>query len=171
MWSHYADEHRGICIEYDTRDQQHPRLRRVDYKGPRAIKTSDLYQWKVQGDTHAKERVYKTFFYTKSGEWRYEREWRDVQRDSGVVGVPFRTTAILFGLRCDLSVIKSIVKLLSHYPAIKLWQVLPMHDGFGLRRHQVDRGEIEALAIEEPGFLMFRNIVWDDIPGMEQEDL
>lgn len=20
MWSHYADEHRGICIEYDTRD-------------------------------------------------------------------------------------------------------------------------------------------------------
>lgn len=167
MWSHYADEHRGICIEYDTRDQQHPRLRRVDYNGPRAIKTSDLYQWKVQGDTRAEERVYKTFFYTKSGEWRYEREWRDVQKDSGVVGVPFRTTAILFGLRCDPSVIKSIVKLLSHYPAIKLWQVLPMHDGFGLRRHQVARDEIEALAIEEPGFLMFRDIVWDNIPVIE----
>lgn len=162
MWSHYADEHRGICIEYDTRDQEHPRLARVDYKGPRAIKTSDLYKWKVQERADAKERVLKTYFYTKSHEWRYEREWRDVRDQSGVTGVPFRISAILFGLRCDPTVIKSIVKLLNDHQAIKIWQVLPKDDGFGLRRTQVDREEIEALAIQEPGFLMFKDVIWDD---------
>lgn len=171
MWSHYADEHRGICIEYDTRNQLHPRLGSVDYKGPRAIKTSDLYRWKVREDADAKERVVKTYFYTKSGEWRYEREWRDVRDESGVTEVPFRTTAILCGLRCDSTVIKSIVKLLSDHPAIKIWQVLPKDEGFGLRRYQVDRDEIEALAIREPGFLMFKDIVWDDDGLEELEDL
>lgn len=171
MWSHYADEHRGICIEYDTRDQEHPRLASVDYKGPRAVKTSDLYRWKVRDDADAKERVFKTYFYTKSGEWRYEREWRDVKEQSGVTEVPFRTTAILFGLRCDSTVIKSIVKLLSDHPTIKIWQVLPKDDGFGLRRHQVDRPEIEAMTIQEPGFLMFKDIVWDDDEELEELDL
>lgn len=171
MWSHYADEHRGVCIEYDTRDQEHSRLASVDYKGPRAIKTSDLYRWKVRDNADAKQRVFKTYFYTKSGEWRYEREWRDVREQSGVTDVPFRTTAILFGLRCDSTVIKSIVKLLSDHPAIKIWQVLPKDDGFGLRRYQVDRDEIEALAIREPGFLMFKDIVWEDENLEEMEDL
>ncbi|MFO1260511.1 MAG: hypothetical protein U1E68_05460 [Sphingomonadaceae bacterium] len=90
---------------------------------------------------------------------------------SGVTEVPFRTTAILFGLRCDSSVIKSIVRLLSDHPAVKIWQVLPKNDGFGLRRYQVDRQEIEALAIQEPGFLMFKDIVWDDEALEELEDL
>lgn len=171
MWSHYADEHRGICIEYDTRDQEHPRLAKVDYKGPRAIKASDLYRWKVRDDIGAKERVTRTYFYTKSGEWRYEREWRDVKERSGVTDVPFRITAILFGLRCNSTVIKSVVKLLSDYPAIKIWQVLPKDDGFGLRRYQVDRDEIEVLAIREPGFLMFKDIVSDDGGLEELEDL
>ncbi len=171
MWSHYADEHRGICIEYDTGDQEHPRLASVNYKGPRAIKTSDLYRWKVRDNSDAKERVMRTYFYTKSGEWRYEREWRDVREKSGVTEVPFRTTAILFGLRCNSTVIKSVVKLLSDHPRIKIWQVLPKDDGFGLRRRQVDRDEIEALAIREPGFLMFKDIVSDDEDLEELEDL
>tara|TARA_R110001606_G_scaffold284220_1_gene432589 strand:- start:13157 stop:14092 length:936 start_codon:yes stop_codon:yes gene_type:complete len=171
MWSHYADEHRGICIEYDTGDQEHPRLASVNYKGPRAIKTSDLYRWKVRDNSDAKERVMRTYFYTKSGEWRYEREWRDVREKSGVTEVPFRTTAILFGLRCNSTVIKSVVKLLSDHPSIKIWQVLPKDDGFGLRRRQVDRDEIEALAIREPGFLMFKDIVSDDEDLEELEDL
>lgn len=170
MWSHYADEHRGICIEYDTREQEHPRLGKVDYHGPRAIKTSDLYRWKVQDNDAAKDRVFKTYFYTKSGEWRYEREWRDRREKSGIEEVPFRTTAVLFGYRCNSSVIKSIVKLLNDHPEIKIWQVLPKDEGFGLRRQKVDRDEIEALAIREPSFLMFKDILWDELDP-EPEDL
>lgn len=162
MWSHYADEHRGICIEYDTRDQTHDRLKKVNYSAPRAIKTSDLWRWKAKDDAEAKRQVIETYFYTKSREWRYEREWRDVREKSGVTGVPFRITAILFGLRADPSVITSIVKLLSDHPKIKLWQVLPKDSTFGLRRQQVDRDEINAIGVREPSFLMFKDLVWDD---------
>ncbi|HEY1928277.1 MAG TPA: DUF2971 domain-containing protein [Caulobacteraceae bacterium] len=66
MWSHYADEHRGICIEYDTRDQDHPHLAPVSYRAPRAIKTSDLIRWKARDDEAAKRRVIQTYFYAKS---------------------------------------------------------------------------------------------------------
>lgn len=169
MWSHYADEHRGICIEYDTRDLEHPQLMQVDYKGARAIKTSDLYRWKVDGDVDARDRVLHTYFYTKSSEWRYEREWRDISDESGVKEVPFRTTAVLFGQRCNSTVIKSIVRLLGDNPEIKIWQVLPKDDGFGLRRTQVDRDEIGALAIREPGFLMFKDVVLDEDADGQQD--
>ena len=118
----------------------------------------------------AKERVFKTYFYTKSREWRYEKEWRDRREKSGVTEVPFRTTAILFGYRCNSTVIKSIVKLLNDHPKVKIWQVLPKDEGFGLRRQQVDRDEIDAMAIREPGFLMFKDIVWDDLDA-EPDDL
>jgi len=168
MWSHYADEHRGICIEYDTRDQGHPRLQAVDYKGPRAIRTSDLYRWKVRHDAAAKEQVFRTYLYTKSNEWKYEKEWRDICDRNGVADAPFRITAILFGLRCNGSVIKSIVKLLNDHPQIKIWQVLPKDEGFGLRRYLVDRDEINAMAVQEPSFLMFKDIIWDDLDDLEE---
>lgn len=162
MWSHYADEHRGICIEYDTRDQEHPRLLPVNYKAPRAVKTSDLLRWKLHEDEAAKHRVLQTYFYTKSYEWSYEREWRDVSDNSGVTSLPFRITAILFGLRCDTSIITSVVKLLNDHQEIKLWQVLPKEDSFSLRRRNVDRDEIDAIGVRDPAFLMFKDLVWDE---------
>ncbi|MDR6114119.1 MULTISPECIES: DUF2971 domain-containing protein [Sphingomonas] len=162
MWSHYADEHKGICIEYDTRDQDHPRLAPVNYRAPRAVKTSDLWLWKAKGDNFARQRVFDTYFYSKSSEWKYEKEWRDVSDKSGVRGVPFRITAILFGLRCDPSIITSFVRLLSDHPKIKLWQMLPKDDSFALRREQVDREEVQRAGIREPSFLLFKDLVWDE---------
>ena len=38
MWSHYADEHRGICLEYDTTKIPHPAIAPVDYHSPRSVK-------------------------------------------------------------------------------------------------------------------------------------
>lgn len=162
MWSHYADEHRGICIEYDTTDQEHPRLGAVNYRAPRAISTKDLIRWKVRDDEAARARVLETYFHAKSGEWRYEKEWRDLSDVSGVTEVPFRTTAIHFGLRCDPSVVTSLVRLLNDQPQIKLWGIRPKEDTFKLRRSLIDRDEIEASGIREPGFLIFKDIVWDE---------
>jgi len=162
MWSHYADEHRGLCIEYDTTDQDHPRLAPVNYRAPRAVKTSDLIRWKVSDDEAAKTRVIQTYFYAKSSEWRYEKEWRDVSDDNGVKELPFRITAIHFGLRCDMAVITSLVRLLTDQPQIKLWTIRPKEETFKLRRALIDRDEIYACGIQEPSFLTFRNIIWDE---------
>lgn len=175
MWSHYADEHRGICVEYDTTDQEHPNLGPVSYRAPRAVKASDLVRWKGRDDDAAKQRVIQTYFYAKSGEWKYEKEWRDVRDDNGVKQVPFRVTAIHFGLRCDVAVITSLVRLLHDQPQIKLYSISPREQTFKLRRTPIDRDEIDAGAISEPGWLMFKDVVWDeefdDLPETGSETL
>lgn len=169
MWSHYADEHRGICIEYDTTDQRHPRLGKVKYNMPRAISASDIWKWKSQDDAEAKDWVMQTYFYAKSPEWKYEQEWRDLASNIGPAPVPYRMTAIHFGLRCDIAVITSIVRLLSDRPKVKLWQIRPKGTGFGLRRSLVEREEIEAMGVRDPAWLVFKDVTWPDSED-ESED-
>src|SRR3954471_5525958 len=41
MWSHYADNHRGVCIEFDLAEGSYPSLQPVNYRAPRRIKASD----------------------------------------------------------------------------------------------------------------------------------
>jgi hypothetical protein len=65
MWSHYADEHRGICLEYDTTQIPHPAIAPVDYGSPRSVKASDLIEWKIKGSAAAERRVHKTYFFCK----------------------------------------------------------------------------------------------------------
>lgn len=163
MWSHYADEHRGFCIEYDTTDMEHPDLAPVSYRAPRSIKASDLYAWKVEGDKDAQQRVLDTYYYSKSSEWSYEKEWRDITPEHGLKGVEYRVSAIHFGMRCDRSVISSIVKLLDDNEDIDLYTVYPRKNNFRLTRDFIDRDEVAALAIREPGFLMFKK--FDDLPA------
>jgi hypothetical protein len=170
MWSHYADEHRGICIEYDTTDQEHPHLGPVNYTAPRAIKTSDLWRWKMRDDAASADKVRQIYFYSKSSEWKYEREWRDVATTSRAVSVPFRMTAIHFGMRCDSAVVTSIVKLLADDRTTKLWHIRPKDDGFKLRRSLVDRDEIEAIGVREPSFLLFKDVVWPDLDEPAQPE-
>jgi len=111
MWSHYADEHRGICVEYDTTQIPHPNISPVDYRIPRGVKASDLVKWKMEASPEAERRVYNTYFFAKSSEWKYEKEWRDVHQTSGVTDTRFPITGIYFGLRCDPAIITSVVKL------------------------------------------------------------
>lgn len=165
MWSHYADEHRGICVEYDTTDQEHPNLGPVSYRAPRAVKASDLARWKGSDDAAAKDRVLQTYFYAKSSEWKYEKEWRDVRDGNGVKELPFRITAIHFGLRCDHAVISSMVRLLNDQSQIKLYTIRPKEETFKLRRSRLgseDIAEINATAISEPGWLMFKDVFWEE---------
>jgi hypothetical protein len=166
MWSHYADEHRGFCIEYDTTDIEHPNLAPVAYGASRAIKASDLFDWLIKEDQAAYQRVFSTFFFSKSSEWKYEKEWREVCDDHGIKNVEYRMSAIHFGMRCDPAVITSIVKLLDDTDEIDLYNVYAKPNSFRLSRTSVDRDEIAALAIREPAFLMFRRFEEDAKPDV-----
>ncbi len=112
MWSHYADQHRGLCIEYDT--VHHPNLVAVDYDRPRSIKASDLVAWKLHGSAEAERDILKTYFYTKSKEWKYEQEWRDIRPSSGASDEGFPITSVYFGLRCDDAIRTCILKLVEN---------------------------------------------------------
>ena len=160
MWSHYADEHRGVCIEYDTTKTAHPDIAPVDYRSPRSVKTSDLISWKFQASSEAQRRVNNTYFFAKSPQWRYEKEWRDIRQSWGVCTTNLFISAIYFGLRCDSAVVTSIVKLFSGDQSINFFEIYPLNDSFRLTRRLVDRDEVEALGVRrESVSLTFKDIV------------
>ena len=75
MWAHYADNHKGICIEYNLkennifRDQCMP----INY----VEKTNnDTVINKIQEGSFVKNRFIWEVFSKKSKDWEYEKEWR-----------------------------------------------------------------------------------------------
>jgi hypothetical protein len=69
MWSHYADSHRGVCLEFDlTRDKWYlQETHRVLYKG-----TSPAVSYFTEDHVGAASAV----LLTKAAFWDYEAEWR-----------------------------------------------------------------------------------------------
>jgi Protein of unknown function (DUF2971) len=76
MWAYYADQFRGICIEYDLQAllnslgdccDEGLALVRMTY-------SEDLYQLSVNADSH--ETAAQQILSFKSHRWLHEREWR-----------------------------------------------------------------------------------------------
>jgi hypothetical protein len=107
MWSHYADEHKGICIEYDRKsccllkDKHH--CQKVIYphnEQKTKIKLIPL----VFAYEEVKELFDTIIFARKASNWKYENEWRLVLEDSDNIGVQLlhdsvKIKSITFGLR------------------------------------------------------------------------
>jgi hypothetical protein len=95
MWSHYGDEHKGVCIGYDKKmflDTES--CIQVRYK-----KTIPIFDAKRNYRYPEFER-YKYKFWA----WNYEKEWRYLCVDhmDSVVKNPSMIKAIYFGLRVDM---------------------------------------------------------------------
>ena len=81
MWSHYADSHRGICIEYDFSSFS-PSLERVVfapvvYSSKRPKFTGELQNHLNHNQLNLQDRQYLTSaLFTKDTIWKYESEWR-----------------------------------------------------------------------------------------------
>jgi len=116
MWSHYADKHKGFCVEYDLKSMSYPRkdmlltlLFPVLYQNELFNSTNYL---KLENENISKViSVYPAI--TKSKEWEYEKEWRIVI-PSGILKdemewiVPL-PTAILLELKLNW-IIKNLLK-------------------------------------------------------------
>jgi hypothetical protein len=75
LWSHYAQNHQGICIEftphYDDDNSPFGDLEPVKYRDTVAIPPSDSHE--------AIHGYLKTVVKTKAACWEYEKEWRVVK--------------------------------------------------------------------------------------------
>jgi hypothetical protein len=159
MWSHYADDHKGICIEFDTTEVTHSFLAPVNYDASRKVKLSDIFDWKVKGNNMAETNVFNTYFYSKAADWSYENEWRDINLEAGVTSGRYRVTGIYFGLRCEYAVKVAIVKMLAGNSKIQLRTVALRDDDFTLTSFEDDRDEIEALGMRPPTEIMMQEMV------------
>lgn len=73
MWGHYASDHSGVCIGFDSNEIPFCDAKEVQYSHERPRISAD-YQ-----DENLNELCRKVLF-TKSREWHYENEWRCVKR-------------------------------------------------------------------------------------------
>lgn len=165
MWSHYADEHRGLCIEYDMSDNVCSHIKPVEYRRPRSIKITELMEWKLHNSPEAKQNVFDTYFFAKASQWQYEKEWRDIYSSHCVKQAPFRISGVYFGLRCDAAVRTSIVKLFAKSMPIAFYNLYALEDSFHLKRRLVDTDEIEACGVETSALLDFKDIILDESNG------
>lgn len=94
MWSHYADSHKGICIEYDFKLLKSDPLGICEHLFPICYEDSRFINRNINSliESHEilNESICKNYIYdgdeelddiiplflTKSTEWKYEEEWR-----------------------------------------------------------------------------------------------
>ena len=91
MWAHYADSHKGICLEFDGATDVLAQAQRVTYSAERIPINPYL-------DTN-NEMLVKGLL-TKSDHWSYEDEWRAFRNSEGpgIVKIPpAAVTGIIVG--------------------------------------------------------------------------
>ena len=122
MWSHYANQHRGICVEYAITEPSMHAAHKVDYGQSRELPASAVRDWLLDTHSAARNVVERACLLTKSQEWAYEYEWR-LLGPKGMGESP-RIESITFGLRCPLELQYAIVKSLEAIaPDIPFWAI------------------------------------------------
>jgi hypothetical protein len=97
LWAHYADSHKGFCIEFDLEkltwlDND---LSKLDIEYQNTPSTVDFEH--LADDTNSK--FLNTMFGKKSEAWKYEEEVRLISSSSGLKKYDYRAVkAIYFGL-------------------------------------------------------------------------
>ncbi|WP_324285361.1 DUF2971 domain-containing protein [Enterobacter ludwigii] len=135
MWSHYANQHKGLCIEYDMKDVKDEQVHEVIYGGSRKILTSEIGEWLDEpgNDTRMKQ----VCLLTKSGEWRYESEWRMFNSIGLGDSLP-PIKSIIFGYKCPDVTIYAVMKaMISEERKLKFWKMKSKGVGFDLKRELI----------------------------------
>ncbi|MCY4237492.1 MAG: DUF2971 domain-containing protein [Rhodospirillaceae bacterium] len=146
MWSHYGDQHRGICLGYSVPKQTEGYLHRVTYDGARLVKASAVSAM-LDGDSKAHARVDAAVMLRKAESWSYEREWRLVG-SRGTKSSSLRLEEIVFGMKCKDSVKYTVMKALNGRSApVEFHQIREKRGAFDLRK--------EALTYDDELFVQF----------------
>jgi hypothetical protein len=136
MWSHYADQHRGICIEYNTSGYRQFGIYPISYTSNRNIEIIDIIKWKNENDQDSKLYVRDAFFFRKSAYWKDENEFRMIKEIHGELDLDLPISAIYCGYKCEDDVL--LAALLAKRHDVKLFKVKASDNSFKLDRDDVD---------------------------------
>jgi hypothetical protein len=163
MWSHYAQQHRGVCVEYDVANLPLDRVFKVNYGESREVPASQLASWLIDGDFGSEIEVRRACLLTKSAEWEYE----DERRMLGPVGPSLsalKVKSVIFGMRCPISVQYTIVAALDREnTGIEFWEMVWPAARFELQRREVNVDELLATMPSRVSSV-------DDFPIVSQEE-
>ena len=108
MWSHYGDQHNGICIGYTIPNDA--AVHRVRYDAEPLVKAS-LVKAMLDGEEGAKGQVDGAVLLRKAPDWKYENEWRLIG-ERGAQDNPLELSEVVFGLRCPAAVQYTVFRAL-----------------------------------------------------------
>ena len=137
LWSHYGNQHRGICIGYSVREKEPRKPAKVEYRGSRLIQASEVASM-LQGDEFAIERVNAAVLLRKGEGWRYEREWR-LLGNRGVQDSSLELEEIIFGCRFERMLELALLKTFEDRERpVKFHRMREEQGTFDLEKHRVD---------------------------------
>lgn len=133
MWGHYADSHRGICLEFDSGSDFLKSAMRVDYEDTRP-------EVEIFDRDNTVEKMRKSLL-VKSSHWKYEKEWRVVELTKQAGLRKFNDgdlTGIIFGSAISPSMQNTIAGIAKNHPTpIKFYNAIPDEFEFKLRIEQL----------------------------------
>ncbi|MCF1467587.1 DUF2971 domain-containing protein [Agrobacterium vitis] len=143
MWSHYGEQHNGICIGYSVPAKVASDINRVEYGGSRLVDASDVAKM-LGGDETARKKVDSAVLLRKAGDWRYEREWR-LTGPRGLQDSPLELEEVIFGMRCKSPVMYAVAKALENRGrAVKFYEMREVASTFKLKKVPLDLDELAA---------------------------
>lgn len=143
MWSHYGDQHRGVCLGYSVPDAAVPDVHKVRYGGSRLVQASAVAAM-LEGDDVARRGVDEAVLLRKAKPWAYEREWRLVG-PRGEQDSPLELEEVIFGMRCAPSVMYAVIQALARRDRpVRFFEIREQRDSFLLVKRSVDIDELEA---------------------------
>ncbi|RQZ34380.1 DUF2971 domain-containing protein [Burkholderia sp. Bp9090] len=149
MWSHYGDQHRGLCIGYAApTHEQAPdwaiELHEVVYGGDRNVRASLVAAMVLEDNAQARREVDSAVLLRKAPDWQYEKEWR-LLGSRGASDSPLEMVEVVFGMRCDSTVMHTVARALSgRDKEVRLYEMHEVRGTFELTRSEVDVGELSA---------------------------
>lgn len=162
MWAYYADDHKGYCLEFSSKQKHKKKSLLIKDKtfsvnyDEKHYKMKDLHPFYTSMkknramDREEEKNVYRKVYCHKSLAWSHEREWRvieDIQKkkkkesDFGaLLDFPGRLTAVYFGTRCSeecIVALKNAVKKGTYGYTTEFYQAKLCTNKFGLKFEKV----------------------------------
>lgn len=118
MWSHYGDEHKGICLGFEVRDltpsadanrflkvrysDDIPKLGDGGFTHQIAVSVGGDGKMISEGRIALTDATVRAAISTKAMCWSYEKEWRYIESNGGnLYPFPGPLVEIVFGFRCS----------------------------------------------------------------------
>lgn len=145
MWSHYADEHKGICLGFRRENEDSaetfykPSLGKVEYGRSRSIPYSEIldgYRRKRLTGIHA---ALDSALYSKAPSWWYEEEWRYIHYKGGAEHrLPAELEEVIFGWRSPKHLIDIVIKIVFYDQDVNFYKMEFLDGSFEMERCEVD---------------------------------
>lgn len=160
MWSHYGDQHRGLCLGYSVPEAATGGVHKIRYGGSRLVEASAVSKM-LGGDGDARREVDDAVLLRKAKPWAYEREWRLIG-SRGEQDSPLELEEVVFGTRCSTSVKYAVVKALEgRERAVQFFEIREQSGSFLLKKRSLDTDE---LCVSFPRRFRSFDHVFDDLP-------